>query len=152
MGEIEVEYEGTEAFLRDELPELLSAVSKLYYDSGRPKPNGAAGSTGVTPPAGLQGTTATIAAKLKCKPGVGRDLITAAAARLTFAANRESFTRADLLAEAKTASAYYKTTVNNNLTNTLDGLVKAGDFTEIAKGTYALSATKREALSASLAS
>ena len=33
MGEIEVEYEGTESFLRDELPQLLAAVSKLHHDS-----------------------------------------------------------------------------------------------------------------------
>jgi hypothetical protein len=152
MGEIEVEYEGTESFLRDELPELLSAVSKLHHDSGRADPAGANKDTKMHSAKGLQGTTGTIAAKLKCKPGVGKDLITAAAARLTFVSHKPSFTRAELLTEARTATGYYKKTVNNNLTNTLAGLVKSGDFAETAKDTYALSATKQEELSTSLAS
>jgi hypothetical protein len=100
----------------------------------------------------VTGTTGNIAAKLKCKVGAGKDIITAAAARLTFGESKESFTRAKLLDEAKSATAYYKKTVANNLSNTLDGLVKSGDFTEIAKGTYSLSATKREELKKRLAS
>ena len=153
MGEIEVEYEGTESFLRDELPELLAAVSKLHHDSA-----GASGDrskkvrNGGGPKEDLKGTTGTLAGKLSCKVGSGKELITAAAARLTFVLNKDSFTRAELLAEAKTATSYYKKGVANNLSNTLDGLVKSDDFTEIAKGTYSLSATKREELETRLAS
>lgn len=34
MGPIEVEYEGSENFLKEELPELLGTVSNLYKESG----------------------------------------------------------------------------------------------------------------------
>lgn len=152
MGDIEVEYEGPESFLRDELPALLSAVSKLYHDSG--------GSTGARSNKGknggskrpLEATTATIAGKLGCKVGNGRVLITAAAARYTFVLNKESFTRTDLLNEAKSATSYYKTTISNNLSTTLSALVRSEEFTEVSGGTYALSATKREELEKLLAS
>lgn len=151
MGETEVDYEGSESFLRNELPEFLSALSKLHHDSGgtaadRPKKAGSGASKEV------KGTTGTIAGKLGCKVGNGKDLITAAAARLRFVANQESFTRSELLKEAKTATAYYKRGVANDLSNTLDGLVKSGDFTEIAKGTYSLSAPKVEELEKLIAS
>jgi hypothetical protein len=34
MADIEVEYEGSEAFLKGELPAILDAVSKLHGDKG----------------------------------------------------------------------------------------------------------------------
>ena len=33
LGAIEVEYEGSEQFLKEELPQLLTAVSELYAKS-----------------------------------------------------------------------------------------------------------------------
>ena len=41
MGAVEVDYEGTEEFLKAELPALLAAVSDLYKQSGMAKPNNA---------------------------------------------------------------------------------------------------------------
>lgn len=158
MGQIEVEYEGSEQFLKKELHELLEAVSKLYHESGE-----AAGED-ETPkedkvsrkaPAHdgkVKGTTATIAAKLGCKDGAAKELLVAAAARLTFIADQEAFTRKELLKEAQSAKAYYRRSVNNNLTNTLARLVKDGDFTETATDTYALTATKSKELESKLAS
>lgn len=35
LGPVEVEYEGNEAFLKDELPDLLSAVARLHKESGQ---------------------------------------------------------------------------------------------------------------------
>ena len=37
LGPIEVEYEGTESFLKEELPQLLEAVANLYKQSGIPE-------------------------------------------------------------------------------------------------------------------
>ena len=34
MGAIEIEFEGSELFLKEELPELLEAVSRLYSEAG----------------------------------------------------------------------------------------------------------------------
>ena len=79
-------------------------------------------------------------------------MITAGGARITFVLGKESFTRLEVLEEAKSATAYYKKTIANNLSNTLEALVKSGDFTEISQGTYSLSADKRQELQKRLAS
>ena len=71
MGPIEIEYEGSEDFLKQELTDLLSAVSKLYQDSGLP--DVAPTTTGRTETAAATGvessrtsamTVTTVAAKL----------------------------------------------------------------------------------------
>lgn|SRR5262249_30777848 len=153
MGEIEVEYEGTEDFLKKELPDLLSAVSELYRkkadvqnEADGPANGSRKGSTAAT-----AGTTATIAGRLRAKVGNGRDLMIAAAARLSLVNGNETFTRKELLAEARSASAYYRDTINNNLSTTLARLVRAGDFNEVSPGNYSLSANKREELETALA-
>lgn len=74
IGEIEVEYEGTEEFLKKELPELLKTVSELY------RPLNAGGGSTFVPPSNLQLSTANIAAKLDAK--TGPDVVIAACAHL----------------------------------------------------------------------
>src|SRR5690348_16260150 len=88
VGPVEVEYEGSEEFLKNELAELLSSISKLYRESG-------ASSQPPTPPAGNGigsiGTTGAIAVKLQASSG--SDLALAAAARLYLGHQKASFTR-----------------------------------------------------------
>lgn len=155
VGAIEVEYEGSEAFLKEELPALLAAVSKLHNENagrsggdeqGDANANGKKPSTNGGP---IKGTTGTYAAKLDCKSGT--DLLVAAAAHLTFDAEQEKFSRKDLLAAAKTASNYYKRTVSNNLTKYLGILVADDSLREIGSGIYSLSAAKKKALESQLA-
>ena len=152
LGPVEVEYEGSEDFLKKELPELLSAISKLYRDSGItesersediPATLGGIGQNVVV-------TTGTIAAKLKAT--TASDLALAAAARMIFGGGQESFTRDQLLKEMKTATSYFKKSYTSNLTKTLNSLVKSGKFVEIASNTYALSANTKSELGAQLAS
>src|SRR4051812_47079880 len=81
MGPIKVEYEGTQSFLKKELPELLSAVSKLYGESAKRSPSSSGHdkfSDGRSP--GRFGTTGSIASRLKVASGP--NLILAAAAHL----------------------------------------------------------------------
>lgn len=153
MGPIEVEYEGSEEFLKKELPDLLAAVSKLYHESGG---NVAAGdesartdaqNNGKATPA--TGTTATISARLAVKSGP--ELILAAAARLTFGLSKDSFSRKELLAEIQTAKQYYKKSYSANLSTYLGQLVKS-DLREVSKDQYALSAKKADELRKNLAS
>lgn len=150
MGAIEVEYEGTEQFLKEELPELLSAVSKLYKSSA-PEVNHAATASEVGSGKNTEvvGTTGSLAAKLGGDSGP--DLTMSAAARLTFVLKKEKFTRNEILDEMKSASAYYKTSYSNNLTTILNGLVKNKKLMEPAKDTYSLSADSRNGLGAKLA-
>lgn len=159
MGPIEIEYEGSEAFLKEELPALLSAVSDLYKESGvteavvnaesDPVPAVSVASTTEKTTGSLQATTGTIAARLGVKSGP--ELALAAAARLTLSLGIESFSRAQLLEEMKSASAYFKQTYNKNLSGTLTRLLKDGKLFETAKNTYSLSASQRSSMEARLA-
>lgn len=143
LGPIEVGYEGSESFLKDELPALLKAVSELYQtsknslaaeESQEAQPKDAAPKNGK-----LQATTGSIAAKLGVKSGP--DLILAAAARLTLVQGNETFSRQRLIEEMKTASAYHKASYVKNLSAYLNVLVKDGKLNEPTQGNYALTAS-----------
>lgn len=151
MGPIEVECEGSEQFLKKELPDILTAVSNLYKESGEaraqmprvPKADDAP-STG-----SVVGTTATLAGKLKVKSG--NDLVIAGAAHLTLVKGKSEFSRQELLDEVKGASGYYKESYNKNLTNYLNSRVKAGHLLEPRTGYYSLGADKKAELEKALA-
>src|SRR5207245_11520222 len=97
----------------------------------------------------LQGTTSTLAARLKAASGP--ELIVAASARLTFVLGHRSFRRKQILEEMRTASGYFRSTYSANLTKYLRSLAKAGTLIEASQGMYALSAAKREELERLLA-
>jgi hypothetical protein len=149
LGAIEVEYEGSESFLKEELPQLLSAVSDLYtksrsaLDTSASEPNAQSNSLGGSnsssgDKAKFQATTGSIAAKLNCKSGP--DLVMAAAARLTLVLDVPTFARQKIIDEMKTATAYYKASYVSNLSVSLNTLVKDGKLNEPSQGTYALTA------------
>jgi hypothetical protein len=153
MGSIEVEYEGNEGFIKENLLNLLTSLSELFKEAGMPSeatPSEApqiekAGRT----PGKIEATTGTIAAKLGCTSG--SDLVIAAAARLTIVSGLKAIPRTKLLEEMKSASAYYKQTYGKHLSEYLQSLIKAGKLVESAKDTYALSAPNRKELEAKLA-
>lgn len=151
MGPIEVEYEGSEDFLKEELPDLLQAVTTLYRDSGISDAQTASptGSKANAAP-GPQGTTNTYAAKLG--GGSGTELALAAAARLRIGLGAESFTRAKLLEEMKSGTSYYKKSYSSNLSNIISTLVTNQKLIEAAKDTYSLHATTENELRTKLAS
>jgi hypothetical protein len=143
MGAIEVEYEGTEEFLKGELLKFMSSVLDLYKESGLVSAAEKTGAPGgneaqkTTPSGGkLQWTTETIASKLKCK--TGPDLIIAACAHLTFVVEQQSFTKSEIHEKMKTAKGHYKETYFSNLTSYIQRLVRKGKLNEISKDTYAL--------------
>lgn len=154
MGPIEVEYEGSEDFLKQELPELLQAVTTLYKDSGiadiQPNPATGTGAGAGARPAGPQGTTNTYAAKLG--GGSGTELALAAAARLRLGLGVQSFSRSKLLEEMRAATSYYKKNYSSNLTKIISTLVTSQKLIEAATGTYSLHATTENELRAKLAS
>lgn len=148
LGPIEVEYEGSESFLKEELPDLLAAVAKLHKESAAPAE--ALHAPPKPPSAGaVQGTTATIAAKLGVKSGP--DLILAACARMTFVSGQASFTRKQITDEIKGATGYYKKTYLNNLTTYLQQLVKDQKLVESSTDTFALSVPTRTQVETQLA-
>ena len=148
IGQIEIEYEGSEEFLKEELPSLLGAVTELYKETGvQFEPVQAPPST-VNPNAGNGvakaassgdfGTTNSISAKLGAKTGT--ELAMAAAARLVLGMGQEQFTRKQLLQEMQNGTQYYKSSYGSNLSKTIKTLVGDHKFIERAKDTYALKA------------
>lgn len=144
LGPIEVEYEGSETFLKQELPDLIKTVTELYKSTGVAMINlddkNILGK--------LQLSTTSIAAKLSCSSGP--ELILAAAAHLTLVQKLEVFSRKQLLDEMKTASGYYKTSYSDNLSTNLKNLLK-DKLNEPSSGQYSLSATARKELETRLA-
>lgn len=145
LGAIEIEYEGSDDFLKEELPLLLSTVSDLYAKShvlpSTPELKDVEGDTvnvitNNSSKPKLEATTGSIAAKLACK--TGSDLVMAAAARLTLVLHSPTFSRQRIIDEMKTASAYYRATYVNNLSRSLNALVKEGKLNEPSRGNYAL--------------
>ena len=144
VNNIEIDYEGSEEFLKEELLEVLKIVAALPVN-----PTNAAGLILQTPLHAQQSdvktgttvhalSTSTIATKISAKSGP--DLILAAAAKLTFGDNLESFSRAQLLDAMKLAKAYYKKNYVSNLSKYLQSLVKDGKLVEGAGNTLAISA------------
>ncbi|MFV0544513.1 MAG: hypothetical protein ACK5L8_12610 [Marinicella pacifica] len=144
-GNVEVEFEGSEDYMKDELPLLVELLYSL-------SPNGSASeedneSESVEAPTDeskqkIQMTTNTIASKLSVKSG--NDLVIAACAHLTFVKGADTFSRGNILAEMKLASNYYKANMSKNLSSSLKALVNQNKILETAKDTYALEATTKD--------
>jgi len=156
LGGSELEYEGGSQFLKDEVMPMITRIIDLVGD--RPELKAPAQVIEVIEGAPIQLpshatagrlSTTTIAARLKAKGAA--DLAIAAAAHLTLAANKTQVTRPEILAQMKGASSFYKSTMNNNLTNTLQTLVKAGRLLHVEGETYALAHGERTALEERLA-
>jgi hypothetical protein len=151
LDNVEVEYEGEQAFLATE---LLPMVEKLLALNPRPARHSSKsadvihhhthGSGG-----GDIGTLSTLAAKLK--PASGPDLVLAALYHLQKSDGQETASRQDVLKRMKTASAYYKSTYSNNLSTYMSNLVKGNKIRETAKGTYALASGTSGELEAKIA-
>jgi hypothetical protein len=149
LGPIEVEYEGSEAFLKKELPELIKTVTDLYKSTDIKIDKLAEEVQGKKSHGGkLQLSTASIASKLSASSG--SDLILAAAAHLTFSKQIEVFTRKQLLAEMKSASGYFKTSYSNNLSENIKTLLK-DKLNEPSSGHYSLTANARKNVESRLA-
>jgi len=138
MGPVEGEFEGTEKFLKDELLDMVKAVSEPYKESGgslreaEPAVGDGGGKGG-----SYSGTTNQVATKLGISKGA--DLIAAAGAKLHFVDGKERFSRNEVLEEAKTASSHYSdSTHRKNLSSILQTLVKNETFNEPSTDTYAL--------------
>lgn len=145
MGPIEVEYEGSQEFIKKELPDLIRTVSDMCTSLNLgDEQKGKGGAEGQ----GIQMSTGSIATKLSCKSG--SDLAIAAAAHLTLVKKTKVFSRKALLNEMKSATSYYKSSYNANLTKILNSLLKT-KFNEPSSGNYALTAATKDDLRSKLA-
>ncbi len=149
IGEVEIDYEGNEEFLKQELPELLKTAMELHKAAGTVPARDSLAGTAKDTHKILSLTTGTIAARLKVSSG--GDLLLAAAVHLTFVLKKETFSRKELLAEMQKASSYYRKSYSGNLTNYLKAAVDDDELSETATDAYALTAKTRADLEAKLA-
>ena len=158
LGAIEVEYEGSEAFLKEELPSLLTAVADLYQKSGTAaQPETTVSATrsaqnDLSDPASgsqIQMTTGAIASRLQVKSGP--ELVIAAAARLGIVDGQASFSRQRIIDQMKSATAYYRKTYVSNLSSSIKTLLRDGKLNEPSKDMYALTPTSDQELRSRLA-
>jgi hypothetical protein len=150
LGGAEIEYEGDAEFLKTE---VMAKVDKIFDLFGaRPdlqvqttiEANGAPIKVPSETLTQTHLSTSTIAVRLGAKGAV--ELALAAAANLVLGQSKHRVTRAEILAEMKSASAFYKSTMSNNLSNTLKTLVKEDRLREVATDTYALSHSEKVSL------
>lgn len=147
-GDVMVEYDGPETFLKEELPQIVKAVGDLrniaptLQASEVPRDGG-----------GLLGDAAnasvsTIAQKLAI--GSGPDLLEAAA--LSFAlGGSPTFTKQQLRTRSREAKTFWKKSYGNNFDKYLNGLVSNGRVNHLSGDNYALPDKQRTSLQAKLA-
>lgn len=148
VGALEVEYEGSEEFIKKEFTELLITVSTLLqnkstsekYENNKVQTSPSDNNTDDK----CFGTTNAIAAKLDVKSGP--ELIMAAAAHLTFVKGHKSLQRRDLLSEIKSATSYFDKNMSKNYSNNLESLIKNKRLVEHDKDVFAVPAKERQRL------
>jgi hypothetical protein len=151
MGTVEVDFEGTEDFIRNDLRGIIASVS------GLPKATSVVSDMPVDIPVSAEGvapringlTTASIAAKLGVNSGP--ELVIAAAGRLAVIDRQDTYTRQQLLKEMKSAAGYYKKSYRSNLSGSLQRLVSEGKLLETAADTFALAPATKADVSSKLA-
>lgn len=141
IGNIELEYEGSISFLKDDIPHVIHKMLeslKQHTDieavnretPGMPKMS--------------DQSTNTIASHLPTKTGA--DLVIAACAHLTLSKGQDVCSRKDILTEMQEATTYYKASYSANLSKSLDSLVKAKRLNLVSRNNYALSPPERQKL------
>jgi hypothetical protein len=145
VGTTEIEFEGSEEYMREELPGLVELLNDIA-----PTEEPESEEVSEILPEGdpskqtLKMTTNTIATKLSAK--TGSELALAACAHLCLVKGNDTYKRANILAEMKLATNFYKKTYSGNLSKSLKKLVADGKLLETAQDTYALDAKEKSDL------
>ena len=147
---LEIEYEGAASHLGECVIDLVDHLLSTRDLGNGPLPT--ISSDTKKPigdsPAALDFSTSTVATKLSAETGT--DLAHAAAAKLSIVDGKQTFSRQELLDEMKLAPAFYKETYRNNLSKSLDRLVKADKLRLTGRNLYAISAKEHGDLLAKL--
>ena len=129
MGQIEVEFKGSESFIKNELKDLVSTIAEVHKNVGFPlKPVDERllpknpQNLGLNADDLSEHTVTSIATKFGCKTTV--DLITAAATHLIHVRKKPSFSRSELLTSMREATMFWKDSDARNLNARLVQLEK----------------------------
>ncbi len=136
MGSIELEYEGEERFLKEELPNLLGSVKELGDLMAVGNEVSSTNGKSIADSTNNRLSTSVIASKLNCKQGA--DLIEAAAFYLIGVLKKETFTRDELIREMRSAKAFFKKSYVNNLSNYLKQLIAGQRLNEVGTDIFSV--------------
>jgi hypothetical protein len=151
VGQTEVEFEGSEDFIKDNLLQILESISgwnppKVFTPSlPENTVQGSDSSIGGKKDWGVS----TYAAKLKVQTGT--ELIIATCAYLAFEHGQNSFSRKEILEGMQTATSYYEFNYSKNLSRYFQQLVRSGDLVVTSSKHFALSAARKKSLEQTLA-
>ena len=150
---VEIEYEGSESFLRSELLTLVAKVADVNLTvspigassphEDNPHPNATPDNT---PTINL--SVMSIASKLKVTNGP--ELALAACAHLTFVNKRDTFSRKEILKSMQAAASLYKQSYGSNLSQMLDRLIRGNKILQQNSDVYALHYQVRSDMEAKL--
>lgn len=144
----EIEYEGGKEFAKNELPDLIEAISKALKiaqvsgDGGFSIADSRTNGTNSEVATNL--STDSVAANLNIE--TQKALVTAACAKLTFVERKDTFSRGEILDSMKEATSRYTENHSKNLTRYLNRLVQSKQLVKHGNDTYALHANIREDL------
>jgi len=151
VADIEIEFEGSEVFIQEKIPELLQDIAhmKVVSDSdadlGETIEEISEGRRELLQDLSIN----TIAQRIGVKSG--SDLVVAAAAYLTFVKGESTFPRRAILEAMKEASHHYKKSYGKNLSGYLKRLVKNGVLLQKSSGSYSISEKNRKELEVKIA-
>jgi hypothetical protein len=151
VGEVEIDYEGDAAFLKDGLLEVCKELSQLNEHipvSRTPQHHKAREDHAGGKSLGKH-SIVTIATLLGANSGP--ELVGAAAAYLHFSEGKTEFTRAEILNSMKTATGYWQENYSANLSGSLKSLTKADKLRVVRDDTYSLPAKESKRLEAEIA-
>src|SRR5258706_7335037 len=138
-GDIEIEYDGPEDFLKQELPKFIENVVRLGAGGSEPA-TGLKKTQRAAAPGNSQATAASTASvsTIAQKLGVdsGRELIMAAAYSYSNSGS-VTFTKKQLRDKIREAKTFFKSSYTNNFDNYVARLVKAGRLNHTSGENYA---------------
>lgn len=155
MGAIEIEYEGSTQFLKEEFLELVEAVSKLHKATHEPLSGTGSVEAASKQPitvnvneAKIVGSTNEIAKKLGGENGT--QLIVAAAAKLFFVDGKSTFSNVELRKEMNSATSFVDKSMKSNFAANLKSAVLKDKLKETGTDTYSLPAKIEDDMRAKL--
>lgn len=154
LGKLEIEFEGRESFLINDLSIVLTTLTGFYKEHIAEQlpdlsTDTAMDKSSIDKDHKFDFSTSTIASRMDATSGP--DLIIAASAFLTFVKNEDEFSRTAILDEMKTATSFYNKNMASNLNPNLESLVKSKRLNETATSTYALTVNEKDAVEKILA-
>jgi hypothetical protein len=149
VGTTEVEFEGSEDYMKQELPALIellteSAPADTGVDTDEAEEAEVLEPSGDPTKRKLDLSTNTIASKLGAKTGT--DLALATCAHLCLVKGADSFERKHILGEMRLATNFYKKSYAANLSSYLKTLVKDSKILETSDDKFALDSKEKTSL------